>query len=506
MRNQPTQSVFTGAIWLLSSSATQSVLKAVVTAVLARMISPYDFGVAAAAMSIITLANLINGAGSGSYLVQQKDIGQADFDTVFTYSLVSGFLTAIVVFFLRYPVSNFFNMPELPDIIETLVVIFPVQAFYRVSSCYLQRNMLFKQMAGLDLLSYILSYGVLGLILAALNFGVWALVFAAVAQAVFYALFLYLRVPVKPALSVSTEILGRVIKDGSGYFAINLFGFGARQGDYWVVGNLLGSVQLGYYSRAFSLMTTPHSIFGSVLNKILFARFSRLQDNNKALATTLKRTITLLFLFGIPLSVFFIMAAREIVFILLGPGWEPVILPFQILSIGLIAKLGIGSIINYLLGIGMLKRSVGVYFGYFAAVITGAWVGARMGGIEHVATGVSAALLCTLLYTLGMAFRQAALPWRFAVEKFIFVLFLVTPYIIFGALLRFFLYEEFGLHELVVFLADLIIISFGLIAYFRFRIYRILGEEACWLIEEKGLNLLRNKKSEYEPNGRVEKN
>ncbi len=368
-------SVFSGALWLLSGSAAQSVLKAVVTAILARLLSPEDFGLVAAAMAVIALVNMINGAGTGSFLVQKSEVTDDHYHTVFSYSILAGALSAGLVLLLRHWIAAFFNMPRLSTVITLLVLIFLFQSLYRVSYTYLQRNMMFREMAGLDLLSYLVAYGVLGTGLAYAGYGVWALAIAAVAQSFFFSVLLFWRVPLKLKFLIKKDILKEATVTGSGFSAINLLAYAARQGDYWIVGNMLGAASLGYYSRAFSLMTAPHSIMGSALNKVLFAKFARLQHESEKLRLTLKRTVALIFFLGIPLSAFFILLAPELVLLLLGPDWKNTVLPLQILSVALVAKTSVGLLANYLLGQGLLKSGFKIYLLYSLLIVAGAITG-----------------------------------------------------------------------------------------------------------------------------------
>lgn len=491
---QKKESAFSGALWLLTGSAAQSLIKALITAVLARMISPADFGLAAAGMSVVMLANLLNGAGSGSYLVQVKQVRNEHFNTVFTYSIVAGILTGIIIFLLRGIISGFFQMPELASILSVLIVIFPVQAIYRVSYSYLQRNLLFTKMAGLDVLSYVVAYGGLGLVLAYYGFGVWALIYAAIGQSVLYSWLLLTFVPVKFSFSIDRNILKDVTRTGLGYLFVNLLSYATRQGDFWVVGRMMGATALGYYSRAFNLMMAPHSIIGSVMNKVLFAKFSRLQDDLAGQRITLKRVLSILISMGLPFTIFCIWFAKEIVLLLLGENWLEVVLPLRVLAAAIIARIGFGMLTNYLLGVGLLRDGVFFYVMQFLLVIGGAVSGAAMDNLVAVTLGVTAGLLISFVILLIFALRQSSISVEFLMDILLKNTVILLPFVFLTWVTDSFLFHGGDFHFLYRLLSGGVtfIILYGI--YLRFRVYKILGQEMIWLVEEKVMPSLRKYK------------
>jgi PST family polysaccharide transporter len=489
--NKQGESILEASLWLLTSSAAQSLLKVGVTAILARLLTPEDFGIIAAVMAVVNLANMLNGAGTGSYLVQSPSVTQEHFNTIFTYSLIAGIATAIVITILRSWISNFFSMPLLDAITPVVCFIFLFQALYRVAYSYLQRNLLFKRLAGLEILSYLISYGLLGISLAFFGYGVWSLVWSAVAQSAIYALLLNRQLPIKLRLGLNLSVLPEALRTGGGYTAINFLSYAARNIDYWVVGKMMGATSLGYYSRAFNLMTAPHSIFGSALSKILFAKFARMQGDDDSMIKTLKRTVAVIFFLGVPLSTFCIVAAHSIVLLLLGAQWTLVVTPFQILSVAMIAKVGIGLILNYLLGAGLLRNSVWFYFWYSVFVFLGTWLGAATGNLNLVSMGVAFGLLLSFGIILIKSLTHAGISLQFPVKHLLINLVLVSPFVLVSFLVsisRFFEGKSFLL--LLVFHSVLIILIYGF--YYRTGIYRLLGSEIKWLVEVRVRNLVRH--------------
>lgn len=481
MKSRLSDSVFSGAVWLLTSSAMQSVSKLMITAVLGRLLTPADFGLIAAAMTVIVFANMLNSMGSGSYLVQKNEIGEKHYNTVFTYSLLVGFGSLLVLYVGNPLIARFYHMPKLTGIMNVLIWIFPIQALYRVTYSHLQRELMFKKMAGLEIISYVVSYGVIGIALAYFGFGVWALVWAALSQSVLYAVALFIVSPLPLKLEIDKPILSEISKQGSGYTVINFFSFGAKNADYLVVGNMLNAAALGIYSRAFNLMNAPQSIFGSALNKILFARFSRAQAEGEKLERLLERSLSVLLFISVPFSVFCLLNAREIVLVLLGDQWELAILPFQILSVGMIVRLGYSILSSYLIGKGNMLKGVYTHLFHFILIIAGSVVGVYLGEVKGVAIGVTVALILAFAFFLVASVRDRKFIYLKLLIWFFKNVLLVLPYAGLFLLIR---YLFFGSNEFL--LISLNGAAFGVVylLYYRFKLYSFLGEEVSWFINK----------------------
>lgn len=343
---------------------------------------------------------------------------------------------------------------------------------------------MFKKMAGLEIFSYLSSFGILGIILAFNDFGVWSLVYPSVVQSIIYAILLFISFPVQIRLRIDRSILKEISQDGVGYTMTNIFSYGAKQGDYWVVGNLLGASALGYYSRAYNLMNAPHSIFGSALNKILFSRFSRIQENENLIIITLKRSLSVLFFIGIPLTLFCIVNAEQIVLLLLGNNWKSTVLPFQILCLGMIARLGFSILSSYLLGVGKIKKGVVIHFIYSIFILSGALVGANINGIVGVAVGVTIALVLTFMIFLFISLRESRLSVKLIGVFILKNSLLVLPYFV----ISFVLYRLDLGESIITLIINFVSFILLYLLYYNLKVQIFLGEGVIWFLSRFGLS------------------
>ncbi|MEO1052785.1 MAG: lipopolysaccharide biosynthesis protein [Bacteroidota bacterium] len=391
-----TSRTISGFLWLLSSSGAQSILQLIVTAILARILVPEDFGVVAAAMVVILFTEMLYEMGIGPALVQMKEISDSDINTSFTFSVMLGILLAVIFYLINPFIAIFFDMPALTAALNVLVWIFPLRTISQISYSLLQRDMLFKKMAGLDLLSYAVGYGGVGISLAYFGYGLWSLIWANFVQAFLYSILLLIVNPRKIRLQLKLNVLKKLLRYGLGVTISQLFNFLARKVDYIVIGKVIDSYSLGIYSKAFALMNAPNVVAGKVMSKVMFVSYAKIQDSEERIARALDKSYSLLFLVSLPLSGISIVMAPEIINILLGPKWTEAVIPFQILVAFMFCRVG------YKIG-GTLLKSLGkVYllsitqFIYFIIVLVGSYLGAQY-GIEGVAVGVSIAILANFM-------------------------------------------------------------------------------------------------------------
>ncbi len=402
---------FSSALWMFSSSGLQAVLRIAFNAVLARLLSPSDFGVVAIATMVTGFAELLVQMGVGPALVQTKEITDDHINTGFTFSILSGFFMAFVFWIINPYIAAFFEMPALTSILNILLWIFPLRMVTKISNSIIQRELLFKKLAGVDVVSYLFGYGLVGITLAYLGYGFTALIWATLMQALIYSALMFYMQPHSLKLNINFKLLKPLLSYGSNFTLANFFSFMALQADFFVVGKLMGSTALGFYNRAYNLMNNSTNIIGTVMNTVLFASFSKLQDDRTRQERSLIKSYNLLFLFFLPISLFVVILAPELVNMLLGSKWTAIILPFQILAGSMVFRIGykVGS--TFAKGMGAAKSNAQIQFIYFLSVVAGAVIGVYAGGILYVAISVSLAIVLNFILSVFLVIKLSDFNW-----------------------------------------------------------------------------------------------
>lgn len=470
-----------GFFWIFSGNGALAIVRILVLAVLARILTPADFGIVGAAMVVVTLGEVFARVGVAPSIVQIRDLTEAHIRTGFTLSILFGAAAGAVTWLLSPLVASLFQMPDLEPVVQVLAFLFPIRSISIVSEGLVQRQMRYKAMAAMEFVSYLLGYAPLAISAAVFGFGFWALVVGQIAQTII--------------LSAGFMLIGRHILrpliDGPIAREIAQFGFGATvarignhiamNADYFIIGRWLGPAALGIYTRAFYFVAQPTNMIGAVADKVLFPAMASIQDKDERLNRAYVKAIGLIVMVSFPVAAFLIALAPEIVRILLGPNWIAAVLPFQILLFSLPFRTA------YKLTSTLLRASGFVYtlalwqWIYAGSVITGAIAGTPF-GINGVGIGVSAAIILNFWLGLGFASIARKVP-------VVLVLRTVLRHLAISILI---LIPMLGIHHLGVKyeLPAIIIVIFGsaiaVCFTFLLAIYgrRVLGAEGEWLSEQ----------------------
>jgi PST family polysaccharide transporter len=189
----------------------------------------------------------------------------------------------------------------------------------------------------------------------------------------------------------------------AGYFSENL--------DNLVVGRTMGAASLGFYNRAFQFLAIPVSLVGTTLDRVMFPLLSRTNGDRQRLGQAYGRSITLLALLSLPATVALILLAPEIVHVLLGTEWNPVIAPFQILALATLPRLSAKLARSMVKATGAVYKSAWRQAVFAPLVLLGALVGSRW-GLVGVAGGVVLANVVAQAMALELSMKESGLGWR----------------------------------------------------------------------------------------------
>ncbi len=414
-RQSLTQQTVAGLLWMLYGKGAYALLQLLVVAVLARLISPADFGVVSAALIVIGVSSMFSRLGLGPALVQRPELEQRHIDTAFSTSVLMGLGLGGLVWLGAGLAAEFFRTPGIEPVLRALAVVFPLQGMAAVAGSLMMRELRFRWMANIDVISYGIGYGAIGITLALLGMGVWALVLGQIAQNLVRTGILLSGQPPRLRSWPERRAFRELMYFSGGFTLAKVANQFAQQGDYLMVGRFLGPAALGYYGRAYNLMSAPASGFGTILDSVLFPMMARVQTDEKRLATAYRRGITLIALVVLPASAALIVLAPEVIHVLLGARWTPVIIPFQILAAGMLFRTSSKLADSLTRATGAVFRRAWRQIVYAALVIGGAWVGQQW-GIVGVAWGVLLALTVNFVMMAQLSMSEAGMVasqlWR----------------------------------------------------------------------------------------------
>jgi PST family polysaccharide transporter len=378
-----------------------------VLAMMARLVSPRDFGLVAIAFIFTSFAERLGQVGVGAAFVQRAAIDEDDLKTASILSIGSGFVIAAVLCAIAPFAAYFFGEPQLSLIIGILALGFILDSFGVVSDGLLQRELKFREIVKVETASFLFGICAVGMLLGIWGWGVWALVGANLAmRASKTALFLWV-LPLPRNGSWSRARARALLSTGIGFSAGKVLNFLSLQGDNFVVGRLLGAEALGMYTRAYQAMTLPAMYVGQAFERVLFPALSQKQDNTAALRRGLLSTLEISTLVALPVSVGMYALSPEIVLVLFGEGWRPVIPVLTVLSCGVFFRAAYKCS-------DVLIRSKGDVYAYAvrqacytAVIVGGSLIGALLNGTQGVAYAVVSGVIVNYLLMTRLAGRLA---------------------------------------------------------------------------------------------------
>ncbi|MGH7527654.1 MAG: lipopolysaccharide biosynthesis protein [Gemmatimonadales bacterium] len=400
--------------WVAWGSGAIAVLKVVVLVLLTRLLTPADFGVVSAALILIGFSFTFSQMGLAPALVQRPELEPRHVSTAFLASAGSGLLFGGLVWLVAPLVAGFFRMEQLAPVVRALAVLFPITGVSTVAEFLIQRKLRFRLLTNVEVLSYGLGYGVVGVVLAYLGWGVWALVVGQITQAVLRAV-LVLRIapPVLHPRPTWTSFL-ELMDYGVGQSIARVAVFVANQADNLVVGRWLGAVALGLYGRAYQLMSVPTALLGDVLDKVLFPTMARIQNDPRRLASAYLQGTTFVSLVTLPAGAVAAVLAPDLVVVAFGTRWEALVPPFQVLALGMMFRTSSRMSDSISRATGRVYRRAWRQALYAGMVFLGAWVG-QYQGVTGVAVGVLGALFFNYLLMAHLSLSVGQISWsRFA--------------------------------------------------------------------------------------------
>lgn len=380
-----------GVFWASSGTIVQALSMILITVILARLLTPTDFGLASAATVIVGFCQIWGQLGVGYALVQRATLRNEHIETGFTLSILLGSLLTITLLAAAPFISTLFYTPELVPILRVFILVFAMRSLAIVAEALLQRDLRFQELAGIQSASFV-AYAIAGIALGFAGWGVWALVGAQFVQTGIETVAMLLLRPHSKRMLLEKDAAYDLLNYGSGMTLAKLANFVSLQGDNLVVMRGLGIEALGLYSRAYRLMALPANLMGEGVEKVVFSTVSKVQSDPTRMTTAYRRSIALVSILVLPISAVVIVLAPEIVEILLGLQWMAVVAPLQALSFGMFFRTGykVGDTISRAQG--AVHRVARYKVIYSFLIIASAFIG-QFFGLTGVAIGVSFSLL-----------------------------------------------------------------------------------------------------------------
>lgn len=307
--------------------------------VLARFLSPDDFGCIGMLMVFISISDAIVDGGFGAALVQKKQISSVDYSTIFIWNIFVSIVLYCILFLCAPIIADFYQIESLTLILRVQGIVLFLHGLCVVQRSMLQKNMMFKKLAKVNVSATILGT-VLGICCAYIGLGVWSLVVKFLFTALMTTVILWGRTKWKPIFGFSRDSFRSLFSFGSFMFLTSITNSIYQNAISLVIGKGLSSAILGYFTQARKLEDVPRQVLISIVKNVSFPAFAVLQNDNTKLIIAVKKTSQILSFVNFSTSILFIIIARPFILLLFSTKWEQSISYFQIICIaGLIMSI-----------------------------------------------------------------------------------------------------------------------------------------------------------------------
>jgi O-antigen/teichoic acid export membrane protein len=398
-----------GMIWSLTQEGVNLLLTLPTLIILARLLSPKEFGIAAAASFFIQLANRLTKFGFNTALLRMKTIRPEHASTVFVVSIAMGVLSWIVLSAAAPWVGEFFRSPETTQVLPVAALTFVISSFGTVPAALMSRAFIIGPRTIIDWLGTV-TYTVSTVTLAWLGFSFWSLVYGELLRTTITVVAVSYCAGWPMSIRFSRAAIDDMLSFGMGIYAKRVLEYAALNADSLVVGRILGVASLGLYDKAFGSMTKVVGWLTLAGPSIAFRIFVLVQADSERFRAAYRKLLLSVTLVGYPCLTWFILVAPSLFLVGFGERWVPASYAFQILCVT-----GMMKLLNAYASVAMQAKDliwteVSRQLGYLVLLIVGVAIGARW-GVTGAAGGVLIATVAMSVVMHELLRRTGALTW-----------------------------------------------------------------------------------------------
>jgi len=393
-----------GVRWGMLISVVTQVTRIAVGVVLAHLLTPGDYGLAAMAFVCGSFVLTLSDASLGKALVQRPSIDELDRSTVFWATVAIGLVLTTVGVAASGTLAHLFHQPRLQPLVAVLSISFFLVSLQMTQVSLFQREMMFKATT-LRLITSALVSAAVGVAIAAMGGGAWALIVQQVTLVAVSTLLLWVLSPWRPRLIFSWSRLKTLSHFGLGLMGSRLLDDVNTNADNMLIGRFLGSAALGAYSIAYNLMTLPLMRVIIPIQDTLFPAYARMQDDLSRVRSLWLRTTVIVVSVVAPVMVGVAVVAPEFVRLALGTRWTAAVPVLRIL-----APLAVAQTLSALAATTLTARGRTTTLFRFSVANTALVIPAFIIGLQWGIVGVAAAYACVVLpmaaLLVGVAARE----------------------------------------------------------------------------------------------------
>ena len=328
------EQLISGVFYTAVAKYTGMIISLLVTAILARLISPDEFGIVAIATVIISFFGLFTDIGISPAIVQHKDLTDKELSDIFSFTFWIGIILSLLFFFSSWYIADYYNNITLCSLCQILSINLFFASVNIVPNALFFKNKEFKFIA-IRSFTIQVCCGGLAVTAALLGAGLYALLITPILSSIIIFIVSYLKYPQSLHATWGINSVKKIFSYSIFQFFFNVICYFSRNIDKLLIGKHMGMDLLGYYEKSYRLMMLPLQNITHVITPVMHPIFSEYQNDLQQLSTSYEKIIKLLAFIGFPLSVVLYFASKESMLILFGDQWLLSIPVFRILTLSI---------------------------------------------------------------------------------------------------------------------------------------------------------------------------
>ncbi len=304
----------------------------IIQIVLARHLTPNDYGVVAMLAIFLQIAQVFIDSGFANALIKKQDCTESDFSTVFFYNLGIAILLYVILFFLAPGVAGFYNTPLLVPLLRVLSLTLIFNALSIVQQTILVKKVDFKSQSIVTFSSALIS-GAIGIYYACNGLGPWALVIQQLSNSILRSILYFIVVRWSPGLVFSANSFRYVFDFGSKLLVSTLIDVAYKNLYKLIIGKKFLDSDLGYYTKSEEFATFPSSNAANIISRVSFPILSKIQDDDERLSRTYRSIIGYSSWLIFPMMIGLLAVSEPFVLTFLKESWSGMVPILRILCL-----------------------------------------------------------------------------------------------------------------------------------------------------------------------------
>lgn len=324
------QKTISGFTWSFIESIIGQGITFFVGIILARLLSPQEFGLIGMLTIFIALSQLLTDSGFSHALIRKQNCTQQDYSTVFYFNIVLGISLYILLFIAADTISIFFREPILKPLIRVIGLAIIINSFTIIQNTLLTKQINFKLQAKISVVSFFIS-GIISIYMAYTGWGVWSLVALTLFKHSINSVLLWFWNKWKPLWCFSKKSFVELFSFSGKLFVTQLIDALYRNLYYVIIGKYFSAAELGYYTRAEQFQSLPSVNLQGIIGRVSYPVLATMQNDTPRLRDTYKKLIRSTMLITFVLMLGMAASAKPMILSLVGEKWEPCIIYLQLL-------------------------------------------------------------------------------------------------------------------------------------------------------------------------------